>query len=336
MKTIHVLLLCGGGSAEHDVSLRSANFLQQQLSALPGVSVTRVEMQRDRWLSVDNQLCVLGLDRQLRINGRSETVDFVVPCIHGYPGETGDLQSMLELAGLPYLGCGPEASTLCFNKISTKLWLSAIGVPNTPYLFLSDASEDSLAQAKDALRQWGKVFVKAASQGSSVGCYAAASEAELVAAIRDAFGYSEQVLIEKALKPRELEIAVYQYGDELVATRPGEICVPQDKFYSFEEKYSQDSHTTTSLEPAGLSEAQIATMQQLALKAFRQLKLRHLSRVDFFLTEQGEILLNEINTFPGMTSISMFPKMLEHHGHQFGVFLQQILARALPETSFGR
>jgi D-alanine-D-alanine ligase len=333
MKSVHVLLLCGGGSPEHEVSLRSANFIEQQLNLLPDVMVTRVEMHKDQWLDPAGHLCVLGLDRQLHINGRSQQVDFVVPCIHGYPGETGDLQSMLELAGLPYLGCGPEASTLCFNKVSTKLWLSAVGIPNTPYVFLTDASAESLAQAQQALQNWGRVFVKAASQGSSVGCYAASTAAELQQAIQDAFGYSEQVLIEKALKPRELEIAVYQYGDELIATRPGEICLPQNQFYTFEEKYSAASHTTTSLAPAGLTEAQIATMQQLALKAFRQLKLRHLSRVDFFLTEQGEILLNEINTFPGMTSISMFPQMLAHHGHQFTQYLQQIIQRAVPTAS---
>ena len=333
MKNINVLLLCGGGSAEHEVSLRSANFLEQQLVALPGVAVTRVEMQRDRWLAADGTESSLGLNRQLLTGDKTLLVDYVVPCIHGYPGETGDLQSMLELAGLPYLGCGPEASTLCFNKISAKLWLSALGIPNTPYLFLTEASTNSLQQAKQALSNWGRVFVKAASQGSSVGCYVASTEAELFQAIDDAFGYSEQVLIEKALKPRELEVAVYQYGDELIATHPGEICVPQDRFYSYEEKYSNASHTTTSLEPAGLTESQIATMQQLALKAFRQLNLRHLSRVDFFLSEEGEILLNEINTFPGMTSISMFPQMLAHHGHQFGLFLQQILQRAVPQQS---
>jgi len=331
MINIHVLLLCGGGSAEHEVSLRSADFLEQQLAALPGVAVTRVEMQKDRWLAADGIECSLGLNRQLLTGDKTLLVDYVVPCIHGYPGETGDLQSMLELAGLPYLGCGPEASTLCFNKISTKLWLSAVGIPNTPYLFLTEASTNSLQQAKQALTKWGRVFVKVASQGSSVGCYVASTEAELIQAIDDAFGYSGQVLIEKALKPRELEVAVYQYGDELIATHPGEICVPQDRFYSYEEKYSNASHTTTSLEPVSLTESQIATMQQLALKAFRQLNLRHLSRVDFFLTEEGEILLNEINTFPGMTSISMFPQMLAHHGHQFGLFLQQILQRAVPQ-----
>lgn len=330
MNTIHVLLLCGGGSPEHDVSLRSANFLEQQLQLLPAVQVIRVEMHRDRWLDAEGQICVLGLDRYLRGQTLQQRIDFVVPCIHGYPGETGDLQSMLELAGLPYLGCGPEASTLCFNKISTKLWLSAIGVPNTPYLFLTDRSAESMQQARQALASWGKVFVKAASQGSSVGCYAAANDEELHQAIQDAFQYSDQVLIEKAVTPRELEIAVYQYGEELVATQPGEICVPKDKFYTFDEKYSSTSHTTTSLSPEGLTAEQIATMQTLALKAFKQLNLRHLSRVDFFLTDEGDILLNEINTFPGMTSISMFPQMLEHHGHQFHVFLQQILQRALP------
>jgi D-alanine-D-alanine ligase len=223
------------------------------------------------------------------------------------------------------LGCNAEASKICFNKISTKLWLSAIGIPNTPYLFLTEHHEASLVEARSALAKWGKVFIKAASQGSSVGCYCASSDAELVQGISDAFGYSEQVLIEKAVKPRELEVAVYQYGDELVATYPGEICVPQDRFYSYDEKYSGASHTETSLKAQGLTTAQSELIRTYALKAFRQLNLTHLSRIDFFLTDEGEILLNEINTFPGMTPISMFPKLLEHHGHHFGHFLEQNL-----------
>lgn len=327
MKNMHVLLLCGGGGAEHEVSLRSANFLEQQLGLLPGVEVTRVEMFADRWLSADGRECKLGLDKLLSFDSVARPVDYVVPCIHGYPGETGDLQSFLELAGLPYLGCDAEASKLCFNKISTKLWLSALDIPNTPYLFLTEQNEASLAEAKAALTKWGKVFIKAASQGSSVGCYAASNEAELVQGIKDAFGYSEQVLIEKAVKPRELEVAVYQYGDELVATYPGEICVPTDKFYSYEEKYSSASHTETALHAEGLTQAQADAIHEYALKAFRQLKLTHLSRIDFFLTEEGEILLNEINTFPGMTPISMFPKLLEHHGHSFAHFLEQALRK---------
>ena len=179
------------------------------------------------------------------------------------------------------------------------------------------------------MRRWGSVFVKAASQGSSVGCYKVTELAKLSDAIHDAFGYSAQVLVEKAVKPRELEVAVYQYGDELVATRPGEICVPGDVFYSYDEKYSSGSGSTTRLGVTDLSAEQVETIRHLALKAFRQLKLKDLSRVDFFLTAEGEILLNEINTFPGMTPISMFPKMLQHHGHDFGQFLHQRILAAV-------
>lgn len=325
MSKIQVLLLCGGGGSEHDVSLRSANFIEQELHKLANVQVTRVEIKANRWLRADGVECAFALDRQLRTADSAITIDFVIPCIHGFPGETGDIQSLLDLAGVPYLGCGAEASKLCFNKVSTKLWLNALGIPNTPFVFLTDDSATSMATAQHALAQWGKVFVKASSQGSSVGCYAAATADELTQAIKDAFGYSAQVLIEQALKPRELEIAVYQYGDALIATRPGEICVPQDRFYSYEEKYSAASHTTTSLEPRGITEQQIQVMQQYALKAFTQLNLRHLSRVDFFLTDDGQIYMNEINTFPGMTSISMFPQMMQHHGHQFRDYLALII-----------
>ena len=328
MNKIQVLLLCGGGGSEHDVSLRSANFIEQELHKLAYVEVTRVEIKSDRWQRSDGVDCAFALDRQLRTADGAITIDFVIPCIHAFPGETGDIQSLLDLAGVPYLGCGAEASKLCFNKISTKLWLNALGIPNTPFVFLTDDSAASMATAQQALSQWGKVFVKASSQGSSVGCYAAATAEELTQAIHDAFKFSAQVLIEQALKPRELEIAVYQYGDALIATRPGEICVPQDRFYSYEEKYSAASHTTTSLIPQGVSEQQIQRMQQYALKAFTQLNLRHLSRVDFFLTDDGQIYMNEINTFPGMTSISMFPQMMQHHGHQFSDYLTQIIPNA--------
>ncbi len=190
--------------------------------------VTRVEMHKDQLAGCWASECSLGLNRQLLTGDKTLLVDYVVPCIHGYPGETGDLQSMLELAGLPYLGCGPEASTLCFNKVSTKLWLSAVGIPNTPYLFLTEASADSLRKPT-SFEQLGAGVCEGGQSGFIGGLLCSSTEAELQQAIQDAFGYSEQVLIEKALKPRELEMAVYQYGDELVATRPGEICVPQDQ-----------------------------------------------------------------------------------------------------------
>ena len=329
MNKHHVLLMCGGGGSEHEISLLSANFLEEQLRALPGIEVTRVELKPDGWLRADGKGCHLGMDKILQCGDDAWPVDYVVPCIHGFPGETGDLQSFLELAGLPYLGCGAEGSKLCFNKVSTKLWLTALGIPNTPFVFLSENDGAAHAEAHQAMRRWGAVFVKAASQGSSVGTYRVTDVAQLSDAINKAFGYSEQVLVEKAVKPRELEVAVYQYGDELVATCPGEICLPGDEFYSFDEKYSSTSHSTTRLDVTDLSAEQVTTIRTLALKAFTQLKLKGLSRVDFFLTSEGEILLNEINTFPGMTPISMFPKMLQHHGHDFGQFLLQNIQQAL-------
>lgn len=325
MKHLHILLLCGGGGSEHEVSLLSADYLEQQLNLLPDVHVTRVEMHPDRWNTKEGELCHLGMDRHLHMGHHADPVDFVVPCIHGYPGETGDIQSFLELIGIPYLGCDAEASKICFNKITTKLWLTALGIPNTPYLFLSENNEAAHAQAHTAFRNWGGVFVKAASQGSSVGCYKVTDAAQLSQAVNDAFTYSDQVLVEKMVKPRELEVAVYQYGDQLIATRPGEICAPSDVFYTYEEKYSNTSKSTTALEAQNLTEEQVSTIQSYALKAFTQLKLSHLSRVDFFLTEDNEILINEINTFPGMTPISMFPKLLQHHGEDFHEFLEKAI-----------
>lgn len=325
MKHLHVLLLCGGGGSEHEISLLSANFLESQLKSLADISVTRVELFPDHWQTNDGRFCHLGMDRQLHFDNTAQPVDFVVPCIHGFPGETGDIQSMLELIGLPYLGCGSEGSKLCFNKVSTKLWLSALDIPNTPFLFLSTNNEAAHAQAHTAFRNWGAVFVKAASQGSSVGCYKVTDAAALSEAVNAAFGYSDQVLVEKAVRPRELEVAVYRYNDQLVATRPGEIATPSDSFYSYEEKYSAGSHSTTYLEAPNLSEEQVATIREYAQKAFSQLGLKDLSRIDFFLTEDNEILLNEINTFPGMTPISMFPKLLEHNGHVFAEFLEGTL-----------
>ncbi|MEI8592829.1 D-alanine--D-alanine ligase [Photobacterium sp. Hal280] len=330
MNPIHVLLLCGGGSAEHEVSLVSANFIEQNLQAIDGIRYIRIEMQKDGWFDSDGQRWQLNLDRSIQSeSGEKLPVDYVIPCVHGYPGETGDLQSLLEIAGVPYFGCGPQASTNCFNKITTKLWFDALGIPNTPYVFLSEQDEESFRTAEDALARWGSVFVKAACQGSSVGCYKATDKESLVESLNKAFTFSEQVLVEKAIKPRELEVAAYQYGDELIITKPGEVTCPDGKFYTYEEKYSTESHSTTTVEASGITEEQIEAIRSYARKAFVHMKLKDLSRIDFFLSEDGEILLNEINTFPGMTPISMFPQMLAHHGHRFTDYLEHAVKSAV-------
>ncbi|MCX2792222.1 D-alanine--D-alanine ligase [Vibrio sp. Sgm 5] len=325
----NILLLCGGCSSEHEISLLSANFVEQQLNLIENVKVTRVEIKNEGWVTNQNKLVYLDLNtKQLCSDTSSLAVDFIVPCIHGFPGETGDIQSMFEIAGIPYLGCGPEASSNSFNKITSKLWYDAIGIPNTPYLFLTRNDEYAHEQAQQAFDKWGKVFVKAARQGSSVGCYSVTEKSELRQAVNDAFGFSEQVLIEKSVKPRELEVAAYEMDGQLYITKPGEVIAPDGAFYSYDEKYSSASHSLTEVEAKNLTEEQVDAILEASQTVFKQMNLRHLSRIDFFLTEDNEIYLNEVNTFPGMTPISMFPKMLQNNGHQFHDFLADCINTA--------
>ncbi|MDW6094149.1 D-alanine--D-alanine ligase [Vibrio rhizosphaerae] len=334
MGRINILLLCGGGSSEHEVSLVSANYVQEQLQANPHFHVVRIEMKRDGWFTEDGHLAYLDTNTAtLNTDVSCQNIDFVVPCIHGYPGETGDIQSMLELAAIPYLGCGPEASSNSFNKITSKLWYDALGVPNTPYLFLSELTDQTIAQCEEAFHRWGALFVKAARQGSSVGCYKVTDLSQLHQSIASAFQFSEQVLVEKAVKPRELEVAAYEIGGELHISAPGEVIAPADAFYTYEEKYSQTSHSYTKVEAEGLSAEQLASIREYSEKVFRHMKLRHLARVDFFLTPDGQVYLNEVNTFPGMTPISMFPKMLENNGHTMADFLTDCIERSLAKVT---
>ena len=325
----NILLLCGGGSSEHEISLLSANFVEQQLNLIQNVKVTRVEIKNEGWVTDQGELVYLDLNtKQLCSNESNQTIDFIVPCIHGFPGETGDIQSLFEIAGIPYLGCGPEASSNSFNKITSKLWYDALDIPNTPYLFLTRNDEHAHKQAEQAFEKWGKVFVKAARQGSSVGCYSVTEKQAIAKAVNDAFGYSDQVLVEKAVKPRELEVAAYEMNGELHITKPGEVIAPDGAFYSYDEKYSSSSHSLTEVEAKNLTQKQIDKIRHASETVFKQMNLRHLSRIDFFLTEDNEIYLNEVNTFPGMTPISMFPKMLQNNGHKFHEFLEDCINSA--------
>jgi D-alanine-D-alanine ligase len=155
------------------------------------------------------------------------------------------------------------------------------------------------------------------------------STEELERALDEAFRYSPYVLVEKCLRVRELEVAVYPYDGELVITPPGEVCPPQDTFYSYEEKYNDASRAVTHVEAQGLSDAQLGWIREASRRAFIGLQLKDLSRIDFFLTEEGDIYLNEVNTFPGMTSISMFPKMMENAGHDFSHYLSSLIRKAV-------
>jgi D-alanine-D-alanine ligase len=323
----NILLLCGGGGSEHEISLLSAQFIYETLKANSEYKVFKVEIKSngDR-VDQDGKLCELRKAGELHYpsENKTEKLNFAIPCIHGPPGENGIIQSIFELMQLPYLGTTPEPSQICFNKVSTKLWLDALSIPNTPYIFLGELNESNFNKAKEFFKTFSDIYIKAASQGSSVGCYHVTSESDLEDKLKKAFKLSNYVLIEKTQKARELEISVYEENGEIKASSPGEIICP-DGFYTFEEKYSKDSHTQTDVIAKDISNTECNLMKEMAIKAFKGLKLRHLSRIDFFLTSDNKIYINEINTFPGMTPISMFPKMMENNGLKFKDFLDKII-----------
>lgn len=329
-KKLNILLISGGGQSEHEISILSSSYLKQELSKTETFNVISVEINDKGWINEFGELCHLQIHtRELISEKLHNKIDFVIPCLHGYPGETGDLQSILEMSGIPYLGCGPEASVNSFNKITSKLWYDAIGIPNTPYLFLTECNNESIAKVAQALDEWGSIFIKAAKQGSSVGCYNVTKYEDIESTLRLAFSFSNQVLVEKSLKPREIEVSAYEWDNELRISRPGEVKAPSDVFYTYEEKYSSNSHSTTDVIAENLSRKQLSEIESIARKAFIQMQLKDLSRIDFFLNEDGHIYLNEINTFPGMTPISMFPKMMEANGDTFSDYLKNRIYNAL-------
>ena len=335
----NILLIAGGDSSEHEISLISAQYLLQELTVNPEFNIYKVVLHEGKFQFDDGSYGYFTLGRTFEMVAPDGTVsyctiDCAVPCLHGFPGETGDIQALLELQGVPYIGCKAESSRICFNKVTTKFYFDALKIDNTPSIFVADASESSLKAVHEAFARFGHdVYVKAASQGSSIGCYHITDEALLDQAVRDALALSELVLVEKTIEHRELEVAAFEYEGRLVITEPGEIVIPSDKFYTFDEKYSKDSGTTTTVEVAGLTPVQRDVIRSMATRAFKGLKLRHLSRIDFFLATDGSVLLNEINTFPGMTPISMFPQLMEHVGVAMSDFLTETIHNAIAEQA---
>jgi D-alanine-D-alanine ligase len=323
----NVLVVYGGGGTEHEISIVSSQYLKDVLKSQKKYNVFCVEIGKDNvWRTEDGDLCELNYNKELIVGDKRTKMDVAVPCLHGYPGETGELPAFFEVIKLPYIGCNSEVSHLCFNKVSTKLWLSALGIPNTPYIFLTSNSDEELAKIEQMRKEHGDLFVKAASQGSSVGTYPLRKNDDAKKIITEAFNYSDYVLVEKLLTGRELEVSAYEYDGEIHVSYPGEIVCPSG-FYSYEEKYDKDSKTETHIKAKNLSDETVKTIQEYAKKTFKLMNLRHLSRIDFML-DGDNIYLNEPNTFPGLTPISMFPKMLEGNGHDFGKFLTQIIEKA--------
>ncbi|WP_412067292.1 D-alanine--D-alanine ligase family protein [Rubrivirga sp. IMCC43871] len=310
----HVGLLYGGQSAEHEVSILSAVNVAAALAERH--RVTPIYIDRDgRWRvtrAVDggegDRLCFwphAGGDT-LRVDGLGGLgLDVVFPVLHGHNGEDGTIQGFLHTLGLPFVGPDVLASAACMDKAVAKRLLEAAGLATTPYL-VTYAHHDRPDFATVQERLGPTVFVKPANSGSSVGVSRVEAEAEWGAALDDAFRYDKTVVVETGIEGREIEVAVL--GNERPeASVPGEIVITT-QFYDYDSKYTDPDASRMEV-PADLDADTTARVRELAVDAYVALGCEGLGRVDFFVTGDGEILVNEINTIPGFTARSMYPVM---------------------------
>ena len=278
---------------------------------------------RELWVSGD------GVDRSLG------SVDVVFPILHGPFGEDGTIQGMLELLGLPYVGSGVLASSLGMDKHFTKLVLQAAGIEVAPWRTVNRFDWDKRPQAIRAMAEQMPlpVFIKPARAGSSVGVSKVSDWNHFAAAMDVAFAEDDHVLIEAGVVGREVECAVLQGrpGEPTRASVAGEIVITGREFYDFEAKYL-DAPGIELVCPADLTVDELAELQRLSIRAFEAIDGAGLARVDFFLTETG-FVLNEINTMPGFTSISMFPRCWQETGLSYSALIDELIQVALAHRS---
>jgi D-alanine-D-alanine ligase len=311
-----VALIFGGRSGEHEISVRSAHSVRQALDPAKYTVLDYFISKDGKW---EKPICPEP--------GRNPEIDVAFPVLHGTFGEDGTVQGLLELAEIPYVGAGVLASAVSMDKAITKRLCQAAGLPVVPYLVLTRGHFDpaSLELPFDF-----PVFVKPANLGSSVGITKVKSRAELAPALTTASRYDRKILVERGVDGREFECAVLGGADPR-ASVPCEI-LPSQEFYTYEDKYLLDKARIEL--PANLNRAQTSEMQVLALAAFKAVDCEAMARVDFLMDRStGQFFVNEINTIPGFTSISMYPKMWEYSGVPYPQLLDTLIGFALERAA---
>ncbi len=329
MKNIAVIF--GGRSGEHEVSLQSAKFIMDMIDK-ERFNVVPVGITKDgQWYTgpdVRDALLnreIKGKPISIRLFGDNRgfmvkesdgwvelEIDLVFPVLHGTYGEDGTLQGLLDLLNIPYVGSGVLGSAVAMDKAVMKEIFTSKGLPVGPYISFKkhqwEQNNDSLVNEMEGLGY--PLFVKPANLGSSVGISKAKNRDQLLEAVEFAFQYDLKLVVEKGLVAREIECSVLG-NEELFVSIPGEI-VPGNEFYDYNAKYVDDNSEIVI--PADIPIEVSNTVQDLAKKAFEVLDCYGLSRVDFFYDDNGKVWLNEVNTLPGFTRISMYPKLLEASG----------------------
>jgi D-alanine-D-alanine ligase len=349
-KKLRIAILFGGRSGEHEVSLNSAASVIAALDPARYDVVPIGITKNGRWLAGssaqkllpdvlrDGQRVMLGADPGVGAlvpldnnQGAALHVDVVFPVLHGTYGEDGTVQGLLELADLPYVGSGVIGSAVGMDKDMQKRLFLQAKLPVADFLAVTRARWER--EPEKVRREIEKkfrypVFVKPATLGSSVGMTKAHNRAELEKALNFAAEFAQKLVIEKTIRGREIELSVLG-NEQARASIPGEI-VPHREFYDYEAKYLEEG--TRLIIPAKLSKSQIKRFQELAVRAFHSVEALGLARVDFFLEHRtGRIFLNEINTIPGFTSISMYPKLWEASGLSYRALLDELIELALAQ-----
>jgi D-alanine-D-alanine ligase len=338
-RRLTVAVVYGGRSGEHEVSLRSAASVAAGLAAHHDVLCVLIDKAGRWWLQPGSRPEPAGGEavflapspqeggRLRRLADARELArpDLFFPVLHGTYGEDGTVQGLFELAGVPYVGAGVAASAAAMDKAIMKALFAQAALPQAEHRVLTARDAAAEASALDALGL--PLFVKPANLGSSVGISKVRTKEALAAALEKAFLYDRKVVLERGIDARELEVSVLG-NDVPEASVAGEI-VPDREFYDYDSKYSSDSRTGLLI-PAPLDAAATEEVRRLAVGAFRAVDACGYARVDFFLERKtGRILVNEINTIPGFTSISMFPKLWEATGLPYPELLARLVALAL-------
>ncbi len=333
----HVVVLCGGRSAEHEVSLVSAASVIRNLNP-DRYRISVVGIKKDGTAYSGHELAArLGLDKADNVDHLAghnwlaslaalyPPPEIVFPVLHGPFGEDGTVQGALEILDLPYVGAGVWGSAVGMNKIHSKKILAGAGLPVLPWFSIDrlgwQKERDAMVARSESTAAY-PLFIKPANLGSSIGINKSRNRADLVAHIEDAFRYDDFIVVEKGIEAREIEVSVLGNLEPTVSVA-GEI-IPSREFYTYESKYIDQ--TSELLIPAPLSSKEMKQVQELALATYLSLQLEGMARIDFLMDKQsGEFWVNEPNTIPGFTSISMYPKLWEASGLKYSDLLDRLI-----------
>lgn len=342
-------ILFGGKSAEHEISIQSAKNIMEALDPSKYEVVLIHIDKKGRWHNIQDatQLESVKTGMSLKTPEKNaqvalppessghlvplgnqqvhEKIDVIFPILHGPLGEDGTVQGLLKLADLPFVGPGVLGSAVGMDKDVMKRLLRDAGIPIGAYLVFRKS--DPVPNFDTVVKKLGlPLFIKPANLGSSVGISKVETEEEFVKALKLAFSFDRKIVVEANIKGREIECGVLG-NEKPMASIPGEI-IPTHSFYSYEAKYLDEKGAHIEI-PARITADQTIKIQELAIRVFEILDCEGLSRVDFFLTEQGDILVNEINTMPGFTAISMYPKMWEYSGISYSSLIDRLIQLAI-------